>query len=111
MVRSKLAQCRRAPPSPPPHGKGDSDRSCKREPGDGVLHVIVTQMHVERAGFRNAVLRHRRLQIDVEWGDLRAPLAPAEPARDGEMIAGEPEPRLSGFSAGVSHPAVSGKRM
>src|SRR5579859_8086649 len=71
-----------------PHPECDQQRPGQHEPGDGVLQVIVLEMDLKRAGFRNAVWRHRLLQIDVE----RCDLTPAERPRHGEMIAGEPQP-------------------
>src|SRR5882724_11133989 len=76
----------------PPHTEGDDDRKRQREPGDGVLQVIVLEMHGERAGFWNAALGRGRFQIDIERRDGLAALDPAEHTGHGEMIAGEPEP-------------------
>src|ERR1051325_10207427 len=76
----------------PPHAEGDDDRKCQREPGDGVLQVIVLEMHGERAGLWNAALGRGRFEIDVERRDGLAGLAPAQRARHRKMIAGEPEP-------------------
>src|SRR3954451_14505710 len=74
----------------PPHAEGDDDRKCQREPGDGVLQVIVLEMHGERAGFWNAALGRGRLQIEIERRNGLAGLAPAQRARHRKMIAGEP---------------------
>src|ERR1700751_4589034 len=47
-------------------------------------------MHLERTGFRDAVWRRWRLQIDVERRDL----LPTERIRHLEMITGEPHPLI-----------------
>src|SRR4030095_16880270 len=78
--------------SAPPHAEGDDDRTRQREPRNGVLQVIVLEMHGERAGFWNAALGRRRFQIDIERRDGLAALAPAQRARHRKMMAGEPEP-------------------
>ena len=67
-----------SPPAAPPDAERDDDRERQREPGDGVLQVVVLQMDVERARFRDAAGRHRRFQIDVERRDA---LPPTQPAR------------------------------
>src|SRR4029453_12403919 len=61
----------------PPHTEGDDDRKGQREPGDGVLQVIVLEMHGERAGFWNSAFGRGRFQIDIERRDRLAVLAPA----------------------------------
>src|SRR5947208_11909901 len=76
----------------PPDAEGDDDRKRQREPRDGVLQVIVLEMHGERAGFWNAAFGRGRFQIDIERRDGLAALDPAEHTGHGEMIAGEPEP-------------------
>src|SRR3954451_24251953 len=81
-----------APPPPScPHGEGDEHGACKREPGDGVLQVIVLEMHVERSRTRNAVLGRGLLEVDIE----RRNRAPAQRARDRHVIAYEPQPLVA----------------
>src|SRR4051812_30018910 len=72
-----------------PQGKRDQHYAGQTEPSDGVLQVIVLEMHVERAGFWDAAFRHRGLQVDVERRDL----APAQRLRHCKMVAHEPQPR------------------
>src|SRR6478609_1809471 len=76
----------------PPHTEGDDNRKRQRKPGDGVLQVIVLEMHGERAGFWNAALGRGRFEVDIERRDSLAGLAPAQRASHREMIAGEPQP-------------------
>src|SRR6186997_3107685 len=76
----------------PPHPEGDDDRKCQRKPGNGVLQVIVLEMHGERAGLWNAALGRGRFQIDIERRHGLTGLAPAQRARHRKMIAGEPDP-------------------
>src|SRR6185312_14537450 len=59
----------------PPDAEGDDDRKRQREPGDGVLQVIVLEMHGERAGFGNAALGRGRFEIEIERRDGLAGLA------------------------------------
>src|SRR5688572_24463123 len=75
----------------PPHAEGDHDRRRQREPGDGILQMIVLEMHGERAGFWNATLGCGRFQVDIERRDGLAVFAPAQRAGHRYMIAGEPE--------------------
>src|SRR5258708_40158936 len=76
----------------PPHAERDDDRERQREPGDGVLQVIVLEMHGERAGLWNAALWRGCFQIDIERRDGLDALAPAQCARHRAMVAGQPEP-------------------
>src|SRR5215213_126347 len=61
----------------PPHAERDDDRKRQREPGNGVLQVIVLETHGERAWLGDPALGRRRFQIDIERRDGLAVLAPA----------------------------------
>ena len=77
---------------PPPHAERDHEGDRERKPGDGVLQMVVLEMDGERAGLRDAAIRRRCFQIDVERGDALTAFVSAKRARHREMIAREPEP-------------------
>src|SRR5271168_3717630 len=78
----------------PPDEKGNHNRARESEPGDGVLQVVVLEMHLQRTGFRNAVRRRRLFEVDVEWRNRFAASAPTERVSHRQMVACEPEPLL-----------------
>src|SRR6266852_306063 len=80
-----LAECGSPPLRAPTPPECDHPRARQSEPGDGVLHVIVLELDVERTGLRDPACGHRLLQIDVERRDWLAGLAPPQRPRHGEM--------------------------
>src|SRR6185437_10457566 len=46
-------------PFPPPHAERNRHRERQREPGNGVLHVLVAQLHLQRTWLGDAAWRHR----------------------------------------------------
>ena len=70
------------PPLPAqPDRERDHHRGRQREPGDGILQVVVLEMNLERPGFGMPLAGYRRFQIDIERRDLVPSRAPA-PSRD-----------------------------
>ena len=43
-----------------------SSKPASEKPDNRISHVIVGQMHLKRAGFRDAARKHWSLQIDVD---------------------------------------------
>src|ERR1700760_3164358 len=85
--RTRLKNLGRAPLRPPPHREGDHHGAGEAEPGDGVLHMVVLEMHFERAGFWDAAIGHRRFEIDIERRHLATP---AERPGHRLVVSGEP---------------------
>src|SRR6516165_12276472 len=71
---------------PQPEPKRNGHHRGEAEPGDGVLQVVIRQLHFERAGARKSAGWLRTFKVDVE----RRNLAPVLGRGDRPVIAREP---------------------